>query len=882
MVNGQRLMVNRWSVIMLMAVVMLWLVPGVLMGQEKITGTVIDARTRQPIDYVNVYYDKKGVGGMTDAKGRFSIPENPEWQELTISTMGYISQVIKIKPGKKNNIQIKLVPSPHQIKDITITASKSKYSRKNNPSVEFMKKVIAHKKTNDLKAKDFYTFTGYEKLVCSVNNVTDKVLESEKLKRFEFVKDQVERCPETGKLILPLTMHEKVTDYYYRKSPKSNKAVVRADKKQGLTTLFQTGDIFNTAVEDVFTEVNIYENVCRLFQYPFTSPIANNAISFYRYYIQDTTYIDDDRVIQVAFIANNQQDLGFTGHLYVMDDSTYQVRRVQLRIPGRSDINFVESMNISQDFATLPTGERVMTVNDMLVELKLVDLIPPGALIQRTVRNSNYMFDSIPDLTLKKIKGSTYIEPDASLKNDEYWAQVRGTTELSQTEKNMGNFMTNLKQVKGFKPVLFVFKTLMENFIETGDSTKNYVDIGPVNTVASYNHYDGLRLRLSALTNANLDPHLFAKGYVAYGTQTKKIYGQGQLVYSFRDNSYLPQEFPRHDISLTYMNDIVSPFDQFLKTDKDNMFLSLKSGKNDQFSHIDRWSLKYEREYESGLSFSGEFRRTKSTPVDKLFYQRLDGSLVPDDDPTKWIDNLTTSEVTASVTFEPGALYSNSKQRRMKMNKDAPIFTLSHTLGLNGVWGGDYTYNISELNIYKRIWLPHAWGKIDVNFRAGAQWNKVPYPMLILPPANQSYIIQQNTFEMINSLEFMNDRYALMFFDWHLNGKLFNRIPLLQRLKWREFVGFNIMMATLTDKNNPATSNYTDQDLFYFPGHFNSDGVYETNTYKMEWDRPYMEVRFGIANIFKLFHVEAVRRLNYLDNKDAKKWGFRLMIKMQF
>lgn len=867
---------RNWWLIVLMAV----LAP--VRVQAQITGIVRDARTNQPLDYVNVYYDKKGVGGQTDEKGRFSIPEKEEWQELTISTMGYISQVIKLKPGKKNNIHIKLVPSPHQIKDIVITASKSKYSRKNNPSVEFMKKVIAHKKNNDLKSKDYYQYTSYEKMVCSVNNVTDKVLTSEQLKRFEFVKDQVELCQETGKLILPLTMHETVTEKFYRKHPQTSKSVIKADRKYGLTTLFQTGDIFNNAVEDVFTEVNIYQNVCRLFQYPFTSPIADNAISFYRYYIQDTTYIDNDRVIQVAFIANNPQDFGFTGHLYVMDDSTYQVRRVQLRIPGRSDVNFVESMNISQDFSTLPSGDRVMTVNDMLVELKLVDLIPTGALVQRTVRNSDYLFDTIPPLNFKKIKGSTFTEPDASMKDDNYWAQIRGNAELSKTEKNLSKFMTNLKNTKGFKPFIFVFKTLMENFVETGDSTHNYVDIGPVNTAISYNHYDGMRLRVSAITNANLSPHFFAKGYVAYGSQTKKLYGKGQLIYSFRRNAYLPDEFPKHDISLTYMNDIVSPFDQFLKTDKDNMFLALKSGKNDQFSHIDRWSINYMREYENGVSYGLDFTRTHTIPVDKLFYQRLNGNPVPDNNPEKWLHHMNTAEFTASVSFEPGALYSNTKQRRVKMNKDAPIFSLSHTIGVEGLWGGDYTSNVTELNIYKRLWMPHAWGKIDLNLRAGVQWNKVPYPMLLMPPANQSYIIQQNTFEMINSLEFFNDRYAAMFFDWHLNGKIFNRIPLLQRLKWREFVGFNIMMGALSDRNNPVSSNYSDKDLFYFPGHFNDDGSYESNTYNMDWNRPYMEVRFGIANIFKLLHVEAVRRLSYLDNNNAKKWGFRVMFKMQF
>lgn len=849
-------------------------------GSAQITGTVIDARTREPLDYVNVYYDKKGVGGQTDEKGRFSIQEHPDWKEITISSMGYVSQVIKLRPGKKN-ITIKLVPSPKQITDIVITASKSKYTRKGNPAVEFMKKVIAHKKKNDPRNRDYFQFNSYEKLVCSVNNLNAGELDSARMKKFAFMADQIQMCEETGKMILPLTMTERVTEHYHRLHPKTKKSVVQAERKSGMTTLFQTGEIFDKALEDIFTEVNIFENMCRLFKLPFTSPIADNAITFYRYYIQDTTYIDNDRVIQMSFIPNNQQDFGFTGHLYVMDDSTYQIRRVNLRIPGRSDINFVESLNITQDYAVLPSGDRVVTANDMLVEMQLADFIPTGVLIQRTIRNRDFQFDSIPALTLNKIKGPSFTESGAFTRSADYWNQIRGA-ELSQTEKNMDGFMDNLKKVKGFKPVLFVLKTFMENFIETGDSTNNKVDIGPVNTIVSYNHFDGLRLRASAVTNANLNPHLFAKGYLAYGTQSRHFYGKGMLQYSFRKKAYLPDEFPMHDISLTYMNDILSPSDQFLNADKDNMFLAIKSSKNDQYNHLKRWNLKYTHEYENGLSYFTEFIYTNDKPVDKLFYQQLDGNATPTNDPEKWLDHIVTSEVKASVSFEPGAKYANTKQRRIKMNKEAPIFTLSHTLGIKGLMGSDYRSNITELNIYKRTWLPHAWGRLDINFRAGAQWNKVPYPMLLTPPSNQSFIIQRNTFEMLQSMEFLHDRYALMFIDWQLNGKIFNRIPLLQKLKWREFVGFNIMTAALTDKNNPASSGYTDKDLFYFPGHFQSDGTFESNIYNMTGGKPYMELRFGITNIFKLLHVEAVRRLTYLDNKDARKWGFRFVIMLQF
>ena len=850
-------------------------------AQNTITGVVVDARTRKPMDYVNVYYNTKGVGVMTDEKGRFTIQDNPDWEELTISSMGYITQVIKKKRGQTKHYTIKLMPSPKQIKDITITATRKKYSRKNNPSVEFMKRVIAHKKMNDLKSKDYYRYRKYEKMTCSVNNVTEKLFDT-KLKRFEFLKDQVEMCPETEKLILPLTMGETYSEVMYRRSPKSEKTIVKAEKEQGITQFFQTGDVLTTAMEDVFTDVDIYQNSCRLLQYPFTSPIADNAISFYRYYIQDTTYIDDDRVIQVAFVANNQQDLGFTGLLYVMDDSTYQVRRVQLKIPGRSDINFVQSMNIAQEFLTLPTGERVMTENDMLVELKLVDLIPTGALVQRTTRMRDYSFEPIDDREFSSIRGPIYKEPDTKLKTPEEWAEIRGDVVLTRTEREMGGFMSKLKQTKGFKTGLLVFKTFTENFIETGDSLHpNKVDIGPVNTVASYNDYDGLRLRISALTTANLSPHWFVKGFVAYGAKSKRMYGKGELTYSLNKKTYLPEEFPMHNVRLTYQNDIESPYDRFLTNDKDNMFLSLKSGKSDQYNLNRRWKLTYQREYENGLSIGAEVNNTHSTPVDAMFYQRLDGGQTPVNDPSRWVDHMIRTEAKVAVSFEPGAKYTNTKQHRLKVNKEAPIFSLKHTLGVSGLMGGQYNYNITEAEIWKRIWLPQAWGKVDVDLKAGAQWNKVPYPMLLMPPANQSYIIQKNTFEMINSLEFMNDRYAALFVDWNLNGKLFNRIPLFHKLKWRESVGVNLLVGHLTDKNNPASSGYTDSELFYFPGHFYGER-YVSSTCTMTSDKPYVEVKFAIGNILKLFTIEYVRRLSYLDNPGAKKDGVRVMFKLSF
>ena len=224
----------------------------------------------------------------------------------------------------------------------------------------------------------------------------------------------------------------------------------------------------------------------------------------------------------------------------------------------------------------------------------------------------------------------------------------------------------------------------------------------------------------------------------------------------------------------------------------------------------------------------------------------------------------------------------NTKQRRLPINRDAPVFSLMHTVALKGVMGADYTYNMTDLSIYKRFWLS-SWGNVDVYLKGGIQWNKVPFPLLIMPAANLSYIIEDETFNLINNMEFLNDRFASLDVSWNMQGKLFNRIPLLKKLKWREFFGVKCLWGTLTDKNNPfLEENQHDNVLMKFPGHYDEMGNYHYSSHVMDKKKPYVEVIAGIHNIFKLLHVEYVKRLTYNNLPTTNKWGVRLMIRTVF
>lgn len=849
------------------AFVLLLLIFSLAIDAQTIRGVVVDEETGDSIPHPGLQYKKDKVVVSGGSDGSFSIPRlNDEY--LTVSAVGYKTLQILIGPNTPARMRITLKPDTKRLKEVTVRGKKGKYSRKNNPAVELMKRVIAAKKRNDLENHDYYRYDKYQKLTLAVNDITPAEVEKEKGKNRQWLVNQIEFCPYNNKLILPLSVDETVTQHIYRKDPKKEKTIVLGQRATGVNDLIQTGEMLNTVLKDVFTDVDLYDDQIRLLQYPFTSPIGKDAIAFYRFYIVDTVYVDRDECYHLEFTPNNQQDFGFRGELWVLTDSTLHVKKCRLSLPRKSDVNFTDNLSVTQEFTKLPNGEWVLTTDDMYVEMSVVDFLTKAVVI-RTTRMTDYAFDPIPDKAFKG-KAKVKYDPSSRMRGDDFWADNR-TVELTGSERGMGTFIDNLTKTKGFKYLLFGMKVLIENYVETGGKTHpSLVDIGPINTMVSTNFIDGMRTRLSAQTTANLNPHLFVSGYYARGWDSRKNYYKGQVTYSFNKKEYMPWEFPKRTLTFTSTYDVCSPSDKFMPTDKDNVFTSFKWTDVDKMMFYNRQELAFEYEQDWGFKTTVKLKTEENEACGKLYFTPL--SLYDAETPAIEHGKIRTTEASIELRYAPGETYVNTKQRRLKINYDPPVFTLSHTVGVKGVLGGDYNYNFTEASVYKRFWL-NSWGKLDVTLKGGIQWNKVPFPLLIMPAANLSYIVEDETFNMINNMEFLNDRYASLDVSWDLNGKIFNRIPLIKKLKWREWLGVKVLWGTLTDKNNPTlAANAGDPLLMQFP----------EGSYVMDPHRPYIELIAGIHNIFKIFHVQFVHRLNYNGLPTAKKNGVRLMMRFTF
>ena len=855
--------------------------------RAQLTGYVIDETTGDSIPYASVTYKGHNVAVVSNLSGRYSIARHEGWQ-LTFSAVGYTPQTITINAKTKARVDVRLKQDTRTLKEVTIKTKRQRYSRKNNPAVELMKKVIEKKKQTDLSNRNFYQYNKYQKITLALNEITEEKLNSPKFKKAAWLRDQVELCQYNKKLILPLTVDETVTQKIYRKDPHTEKNIVKGQNSSGVNELFQTGDILTTVLKDVFTDVNIYDDQVRLLQYPFTSPIGKGAIAFYRFYIEDTVFVDRNKCIHLHFLPNNQQDFGFRGDIYILADSSYQVKRCELTIPKKSDVNFVENLRVEQEFTMLPDSSWVLTVDDMIAELKIASFIQKAVVI-RTTRMSDYAFDDLPK-QLFKGKAKEVKEADAMMRDDDFWNKYRQVN-LTKSESKMDAFVHNLEQIKGFKYIIFGARAFIENFVETGNPSK--VDLGPINTMLTSNSIDGFRTRISAQTTAKLHKQIFGSGYYAHGWGSHKNYYKGEFIYSFNKKEYLPREFPKHTLSVMSTYDVCSPSDKFMRTDKDNVFTSFKWTKVDAMMFYNRQELTYEREEDWGFKTTVAFKTEENEACGDLYFTPMNewtawskgnatvasGATAGNvqaasitHSPVRPSHFFRTTELRAELRFAPGETYINTKQRRLKINLDAPVFTVSHTLGLKDFLGGDYRYNYTELSIYKRFWM-NSWGKIDCYVRGGIQWDKVPFPLLCMPATNLSYIIQDQTFQLINNMEFLNDRFASAEVSWDFNGKLFNRIPLIKKLKWREYLAVRCLWGDLSDKNNPyLTGNDNDNTIMMFP-----DGSFVMNP-----KTPYVEVSAGIHNIFKIVHIEYTRRLNYLDLPTAHKQGIRFMIRMTF
>lgn len=830
------------------------------------SGIVKDSITGEPLPFVSVYFDGSTIGAMTDDNGTFTLQNNQGYTKLAAASLGYDTKFIDLKPGKKNdNLEVLLKPTAFEISEVVVKPKREKYTRKDNPAVELIKKVIAHKNDNRIEAKPKYQTEVYEKLSLSLDNFNPNLDKNKFLKKFKFIKNYLDTSEFNGKPILTVSVRENLSDFYYRKSPKAEKTIVRAKRMQGIDKTLDDGGGITSNLEEIFKSINIFDNNIPILLNRFVSPLSSTlATTYYHYYIMDTLDVGGDKCVDLAFVPANSESYGFTGRLYITLDGNYAVKKVLLNTPANINLNWVDKLRIEQEFKQMPDSTWVLDQENTFVNFYVVK--GTQQLYAHQLRNyDNYNFNVQNADSVFGLLGALHVLPEATAQPDTFWTHNRPIP-LKEKEDALKDLLGQLRKVPAFNAIIKTAEILITGYIPTANDKKvTKFDFGPMNTTFSANHLEGFRMRVGGMTTANLNPYWFASGYLAYGTNDRKIKYNLKLTHSFTKKEYHEGENPVNNLSFIQEYDVYTPGQDFLFTSKDNIFVAWKVGEPvTKMQYIRKSVLQYEKEWLNGLTWKSWIMNQNNEAAGTLQYIKRDesGNLYH-------IKDFTTSEIGTQLRFAPGERAYNGrsgKESVFNLSKDAPVFKLSHQLGIKGVLGGDYNYNHTEISAEKRIWLS-SFGHIDAQVKAGKVWDKVPFPLLILPNTNQSITIQPEAFHMMNALEFVTDQYVSFNATYYLKGWILNRIPGIKWLRLREVLSFNMIYGGLTDKNNPTLT----PGLFLLP-----DGTQPLGS------TPYMECSVGLENIFKILRIDYYRRLTYLDHPDIKKGGIRIALRFTF
>ena len=590
------------------------------------SGIVRDSVSGEPLSYVSVMFENSTIGAMTDDDGAFSLQNDKGLTRLVVSSLGYDNKVVNLKAGQKNNaLNVLLRPTSFEIAEVVVKPKREKYSRKDNPAVELIKKVIEHKNDNRIEAKDEYQSEVYEKLSMSLDDFNPNLEKNKFLKKFKFIKNYLDTSEFNGKPILTISVRETISDQYYRKHPKAEKTITKAKRQQGIDKTLDDGGAITANLEEIFKGVNIFDNNINILLNRFVSPLSSTlTVSYYKYYIMDTVDVAGDKCVDLAFVPVNSQSYGFTGRLYITLDGNYAVKKFLLNTPANINLNWVDKLRIEQEFKRMPDSTWVLANENTYVNFYIVK----GAqqLYAHQLRNfDKYQFDVQNADSIFGLLGPIHELPEATAQTDTFWIHNRHVP-LKEKESALDDLLAQLRKVPAFNVIIKTAEILITGYIPTtADKDKSKFDFGPMNTTFSANHLEGFRMRVGGMTTANLNPHWFGSGYLAYGVNDRKLKYNAKLTYSVNKKKYHEGESPVNNISAIQEYDVYTPGQDFLFTSKDNMFVAWKVGEPvTMMQYIRKTMLQYQKEWLNGLTLTTWARNENNEAAGTLRYDRYD------------------------------------------------------------------------------------------------------------------------------------------------------------------------------------------------------------------------------------------------------------------
>ena len=877
-------------------------------GQIDLKGVVIDAKTKEPLPYVN-YTVSSSIGGTTDDSGRFEFFVNAKTDSVIFTYLGYKDEVLKKRFFKKDSIIVRLQLDDYMLEEFTVKAKRTKIP-KDTAAIRIFRNVVKHKDENKPKSYDSYQYEEYQKTVASLYNISSKITKRKIFKPFRFILENQDSTAE-GTRFIPLILKETLTDYYFNNDPKKNKSVVKASKISGIEQLK-----FSDLLDIAFDEIDAYDNQAMVQEKAFVMPFADGALALYNYYLIDSVKIVDtlkaidsskfiyknrtvytkNMVYDTSFIKQIPVDSTITN---VLTDSIYQTDSLQPVYTIKIDSALVLDSLIEID--TIVVRDSVWIYNLAFVPKAKGDLLFNG---KATIRDSSFAITKI-ELGIDKRSNINFVN-DFSLKqafanNGKGWFknEESRSTNIAITKRKKAKsvriarylhrndiqinqpiadtilaqentvFLKNYrKQTDSFwlnrrhdtlstqeGKVYFLLDSLKKtrfykamsgigSFFASGYYKTKTLEYGNLYQLVTWNDLEGVRLRFNLRNNWRIGKWVNWNVYGAYGIKDKRFKYGATVSVNLPDKKQ-----KKHSITLSFRDD----YQRFTLNNGglsyDFIYMSLlRRNAIADLVYLKDARLSYMREWVPNFTTTLNFNyKIYQTIPGRIEFIKTNEFNMKDT-----IKNFRVFSPGINIVYTPGAKFLQGSERVRFLKGKLPRFNFTYVFSAKKL-GSDFNFHKMELIMDER--LPSPIGHTNIRLIGTKLFGAAPYPLLHIHSGNQSFMYNKERFTNMLETEFIADQQLTLMIEHHFDGFFFNKIPVWRKLGLREVFTTKMAVSSL----DPKKVSFSD-----LPTELKGLNGF------------YAEIGFGIENILKLLRVDFSWRLTQKNQPDIKKfrWTF--------
>ncbi len=781
------------------------LLPSFLFAQTfLIEGIVTDRTAKQPLPFANIQVLNTAFGTSSNVDGKYLLRLKRGKYKLVASYIGYQSDTISLHVNMDIPINFKLSRTSVKLNEVTVLPQK-------NPAIEVIRKAIKTKKERNKKLNS-YKFNAYTKGV--IKTTQDITAGSNNVSLGIGIKD-------TAKLKITGILENESRGFFEK--PNNYKEEIVAQKQSAnfpsTINMLTGGKVIQ----------NFYSDDIQFFGRELISPIANNALDYYYYFIKDTLAIDNKPVFKIQFEPDYKSNPGFYGFLYITD-STFNLIKLDIQLndaanPGGifTRVNIIQQYLPYANSIYMPIDYRLFVSGNVLGMAKFAFDIE-SVLYDYNINlkiDENYF-----DMVVLKIL------PEADKMESSYW----------NNNQKIPNSLEEINAYKRIDSVEAIPKTFSDRFSWLSTKTwlnENFSTVGTM-TLYHFNKVEGHALNGGVYYKDPINKRLTSTTDFNYGFSDKRF------KWNFSAN-YLLGEYRTTKISVSAFENLSVLFSE---SDEYGNFLSTLTS---LIAHYDFRNYFYSNGFNFNitgavfpvldLGFGFQNRTDKNSFVNTEFSFFKKDNLY---EPSKQI--FEGKIVTLSTNFKLDfRKYIEDGYYRRRTSQGKSYFTIDGEIVFSNKskMSSNLDFQIYKLNLHANI-NSFKSTKYIIEAKGFYASDAIPYQLMTALPGNISPLGKDYTFRTVNIFSSLGDRVFTITSQYKFNDELFKilRIPFLKDSRLKLDAHFNIAWLNISDKSK----------------NLNTDSF--QNIYP-QFIEPLYELGFGIGHQILPLKIEFTWRLNH-------------------